>query len=122
MPTLHATRVRGKSAKKVSRKSQCPGESSRITPGLKLAACGHRAGRRPLVEIDGERVAAFRDEAGELSVLSPVCTHLKCLVHWNGAERTWDCPCHGSRFATDGEVLEGPALAALKPIAVRESS
>jgi len=46
--------------------------------------------------------------------LSAVCTHMGCLVHWNGAERSWDCPCHGARYAAaTGEVLEGPALRGL---------
>jgi Rieske Fe-S protein len=57
-----------------------------------------------------QRVAASRDEDGELTVLSPTCTHLGCHVRWNGAERTWDCPCHGSRFDAQGRVVEGPAV------------
>jgi glycine/D-amino acid oxidase-like deaminating enzyme/nitrite reductase/ring-hydroxylating ferredoxin subunit len=56
----------------------------------------------------GQR-AAYRDEAGKLHEVSARCTHLGCIVHFNDAERTWDCPCHGSRFGIDGEVLEGPA-------------
>ena len=54
--------------------------------------------------------AAYRDESGELIELSARCTHLGCIVRWNSGERSWDCPCHGSRFATDGTVLEGPAV------------
>lgn len=57
----------------------------------------------------GRKIAAFRDDAGTLHCLSPVCPHLKCDVAWNPAERTWDCPCHGSRFAPTGAVLNGPA-------------
>jgi Rieske Fe-S protein len=57
--------------------------------------------------------AIYRDEAGDLHSLSARCTHLGCIVHFNGAERTWDCPCHGSRFAATGEVIEGPAVADL---------
>jgi Rieske Fe-S protein len=53
--------------------------------------------------------AAYRDEAGELHRHSARCTHLGCIVSFNAAERTWDCPCHGSRFAVNGAVLEGPA-------------
>ena len=53
--------------------------------------------------------AVYRDETGELRRLSARCTHLGCIVAWNQATRVWDCPCHGSRFATDGSVLEGPA-------------
>jgi len=63
----------------------------------------------------GKDVAAYRDDAGALHAVSAVCTHLGCLVSFNPAERSWDCPCHGSRFATDGSVLEGPAVDDLAP-------
>jgi Rieske Fe-S protein len=61
-------------------------------------------------------VAARRDEAGRLVELSAVCPHLGCVVGWNAAERTWDCPCHGSRFAPDGHVVNGPAKDGLAPL------
>ena len=54
--------------------------------------------------------ALYRDESGSLHTLSARCTHLGCLVRFNGAEKTWDCPCHGSRFGLNGEVIEGPAV------------
>lgn len=54
-------------------------------------------------------VAVFRDERGGLHRRSAVCTHLGCIVNWNGTERTWDCPCHGSRFDIDGNVIAAPA-------------
>ena len=63
-----------------------------------------------LVELEHQTIAAFRDEDGELHGLSPACTHLGCYVAFNDAERSWDCPCHGSRFDLYGAVLEGPAL------------
>lgn len=70
-----------------------------------------RAGEGMLLEQDGGgKLAASRDEDGTLHVVSARCTHLGCLVTWNAAERSWDCPCHGSRFAPDGSVLEGPAV------------
>jgi nitrite reductase/ring-hydroxylating ferredoxin subunit len=62
----------------------------------------------------GQR-ALFRDDDGTLHALSARCTHLGCIVKWNAAERSWDCPCHGSRFAHDGQVLEGPATSPLPP-------
>ena len=58
--------------------------------------------------------AAYRGDDGELHELSARCTHLGCIVKFNSAERTWDCPCHGSRFALDGEVIEGPAVRGLE--------
>jgi len=64
----------------------------------------------------GKKVAAFRDASGNVHRLSPVCTHLGCLVRWNPSESTWDCPCHGSRFKPTGEVIAGPAEEPLSPI------
>jgi Rieske Fe-S protein len=71
------------------------------------------AGEGAVLTIGGERLAVYRNHAGALTALSPVCTHLGCLVNWNTAEKSWDCPCHGSRFDPTGCVLNGPALAAL---------
>jgi glycine/D-amino acid oxidase-like deaminating enzyme/nitrite reductase/ring-hydroxylating ferredoxin subunit len=62
------------------------------------------------------KIAAYRDEGGRLYCHSAVCTHLRCIVHWNSDEKTWDCPCHGSRFdKADGHPINGPALHALEP-------
>jgi glycine/D-amino acid oxidase-like deaminating enzyme/nitrite reductase/ring-hydroxylating ferredoxin subunit len=72
------------------------------------------AGAGAVFEISGEKVAVHRDEHGALHAVSAVCTHLRCIVAWNDAERTWDCPCHGSRFDVDGTVLQGPAVAPLE--------
>jgi Rieske Fe-S protein len=68
--------------------------------------------------VDGKKCAVNRDATGKLTVVSAVCTHMGCIVHWNDAETTWDCPCHGSRFTTDGEVIEGPAIAPLQKVEV----
>ena len=57
--------------------------------------------------LDG--ASAFKDEHGEVHAVSAVCSHMGCLVGWNATDRTWDCPCHGSRFALSGEVIHGPA-------------
>jgi Rieske Fe-S protein len=62
-----------------------------------------------------QQVALFRDEQGTLHAVSSVCTHMGCDVEWNGEAKTWDCPCHGSRFGPAGEVLHGPATRPLPP-------
>jgi len=68
-----------------------------------------RRGEGGVVVQAGEKVAAYRGDGGELHGVSATCTHMGCTVGWNGADRTWDCPCHGSRFSVDGEVVNGPA-------------
>ena len=68
-----------------------------------------KRGEGRIVERAGSKVAAYRDPAGKLTLRSATCTHLGCIVGWNNAERTWDCPCHGSRFTPDGKVISGPA-------------
>jgi glycine/D-amino acid oxidase-like deaminating enzyme/nitrite reductase/ring-hydroxylating ferredoxin subunit len=75
-----------------------------------------RRGEARIVEHDGQQVAVCRDETGRATAVSAICTHMGCLVDWNEAERTWDCPCHGSRFAVDGTVLAGPAEKALQKV------
>ncbi|MFL6846269.1 MAG: FAD-dependent oxidoreductase [Allosphingosinicella sp.] len=66
-------------------------------------------GEAGILKIDGHNVAAFKDDEGEVHAVSAVCTHMGCLVGWNSTDRTWDCPCHGSRFDLSGEVIHGPA-------------
>ncbi|MGI8923172.1 MAG: FAD-dependent oxidoreductase [Fimbriimonadales bacterium] len=72
------------------------------------------AGAAAIVQVEDERVAAYRDPSGALHVVTAACTHWGCQVHWNNAEKSWDCPCHGSRFGIDGEVLHGPAATRLE--------
>ncbi len=67
-----------------------------------------------LVERNGEKLAVYRDARGALHAVSPYCTHLGCIVHWNTAEDTWDCPCHGGRYTRQGAVLSGPPTAPLE--------
>lgn len=72
-------------------------------------------GEGGVIERQGERMAAYVDEAGELHLLSARCTHLGCAVAWNPTEGTFDCPCHGSTFSPSGEVITGPATKPLRP-------
>jgi glycine/D-amino acid oxidase-like deaminating enzyme/nitrite reductase/ring-hydroxylating ferredoxin subunit len=79
-----------------------------------------KKGQGKVLHLDGRKVAAYRNDNGEVSLCSPVCTHLKCIVGWNEAERTWDCPCHGSRFKPTGEVISGPAEEPLEKLPAKE--
>lgn len=72
-------------------------------------------GQGGLFRQDGRTVGAYRDDSGELQIVRPVCTHLGCSLAWNNADTTWDCSCHGSRFAPDGSILDGPATNPLAP-------
>ncbi len=88
----------------------------RIAPAETTATRSIPRGSAAVVKLDGQRVACSRDDAGKLISVSAVCTHMGCIVHWNGAEKTWDCPCHGSRFSPDGAVVAGPAETPLEPV------
>lgn len=74
-----------------------------------------KRGEGRILEVEGKKRAVFRDAHGAVTVLDPVCTHMGCLVDFNTAEKSWDCPCHGSRFAADGTVINGPAVKDLEP-------
>ena len=73
-------------------------------------------GEGGVITRDGEEIAVWKDDAGLLHAVSASCTHQGCTVTWNNADRTWDCPCHGSIFAANGSVIHGPAR---KPLADR---
>jgi glycine/D-amino acid oxidase-like deaminating enzyme/nitrite reductase/ring-hydroxylating ferredoxin subunit len=75
-----------------------------------------KRGHGTIIERSGTKVAAYRDEAGAVTLRSATCPHMGCLVGWNAAERTWDCPCHGSRFNPTGEVIAGPAESPLSTL------
>jgi glycine/D-amino acid oxidase-like deaminating enzyme/nitrite reductase/ring-hydroxylating ferredoxin subunit len=66
-------------------------------------------GEAKIVKYEEHSIALYKDEHGQLHAVSPACTHIKCTVSWNASEKSWDCPCHGSRFSYDGEVLTAPA-------------
>jgi glycine/D-amino acid oxidase-like deaminating enzyme/nitrite reductase/ring-hydroxylating ferredoxin subunit len=81
-----------------------PLDDDEVAPG-----CGQ------VVSRHGRMVAVYRDPAGAIYRFSPVCTHAGCIVHWNGAERTWDCPCHGGRYTAEGRRFSGPPVRDLQP-------
>ncbi|CAL1517813.1 FAD-dependent oxidoreductase [Chitinophaga sp. MM2321] len=66
-------------------------------------------GEGKVVEYEDQKIAIYKDDQGEIHVVNPVCTHMKCDVKWNEAERSWDCPCHGARYDINGNVLNTPA-------------
>ena len=73
-------------------------------------------GEAAIISHGLNKIAAYRDEAGALHERSAVCPHLGCIVKWNAAEKTWDCPCHGSRYKWDGTVINGPAVGNLTTV------
>ncbi|PKD20368.1 hypothetical protein APR41_13900 [Salegentibacter salinarum] len=78
------------------------------------------AGEGRVVEIEGKKFGVSRDINNRYEIVSASCTHLGCVIHWNDLEKSWDCPCHGSRFTPSGEVIEGPAMDALPRISDNE--
>jgi Rieske Fe-S protein len=75
-----------------------------------------KAGEGRVVRNGLKKIAACREENGQLHLHSAACTHLGCIVHWNTLEQCWDCPCHGSQFAPDGTALNGPAVEPLAKV------
>lgn len=78
--------------------SDKPGRAEQLQPG-----------KAAVVKINGQKIGAYRENSGELHLVSAICSHMGCIVGWNEVDRTWDCACHGSRFSFEGEVLHGPA-------------
>lgn len=89
--------------------------AERLLPGEIASEEALQPGQGGLLREGLKLVAVSRDDAGRLHRRSASCTHAGCVVHWNAAERCWDCPCHGSHFAPDGSVLNGPAVKPLPP-------
>lgn len=81
------------------------GKLEPLPDGVELAP-----GEGRVIDHDGRRAGVYKDESGGLHVVDTTCTHMGCELNWNAAEKSWDCPCHGSRFTVDGEVIEGPAV------------
>jgi Rieske Fe-S protein len=80
---------------------------------------GLAAGEGKVVSYENNKIALYKSPEGELHAVSPICTHLQCEVKWNGAEQSWDCPCHGARYDVDGNPITGPTDRAMEKIDVR---
>jgi glycine/D-amino acid oxidase-like deaminating enzyme/nitrite reductase/ring-hydroxylating ferredoxin subunit len=92
-----------------------------VTPGDEPDAEKIQSGEGAILREGAKKIAAYRDEQGTLHKFSAVCPHLKCIVRWDGYEKTWDCPCHGSRFDALGRVLNGPAISDLEEVESSEN-
>jgi glycine/D-amino acid oxidase-like deaminating enzyme/nitrite reductase/ring-hydroxylating ferredoxin subunit len=90
--------------------------ADRLAAPKHIAPRDLKRGQGAIIKLDGKKVACSRDLGGRVHKVSADCTHLGCLVRWNQAEQTWDCPCHGSRFRATGEVMAGPAESPLEPV------
>ena len=77
-------------------------------------------GEGKVAKYEGDSIAIYKDDDGGIHAVHPVCTHAKCIVAWNMAEKSWDCPCHGARYNANGEVLTGPASKELKEITIED--
>lgn len=90
--------------------------AQRFARGEKRSTEELGAGEGAILRVGGLKRAVYKDEGGEVHVLSPVCRHLWCYVEWNEAERSWDCPCHGSRYSGEGRVIQGPTVQDLRRV------
>lgn len=86
-----------------------------ITEGDVENADGIAPGEGAVIRRGSKKIAVYKDDSGAIHERSAVCTHLYCIVDWNPTEKSWDCPCHGSRFDPFGKVINGPAIAPLHP-------
>jgi Rieske Fe-S protein len=98
-----------------------PSRSKPVVPlSIREEASGLASGQGDVIEKGEEKVAAYRDSQGVLHTLNPSCQHMGCLVSWNNAEKTWDCPCHGSRYNAPGEVIQSLTVYGLLEKKVKE--
>lgn len=89
-----------------------------ISPGKVDSLEGLKLDQGAVIREGLKKFAVYRDPQGNLHCYSAVCPHLGCIVHWNSGEKSWDCPCHGSRFDIEGQVLNGPATHNLTPLSL----
>lgn len=96
--------------------------TDRLTPAPDDRGADLMPGEGKLARVNGRKLALFRDSTGGLHAMSPKCTHAGCIVAWNAADRTWDCPCHGGRYDAEGKVIAGPPMADLRPAELAEEA
>ena len=77
-------------------------------------------GEGKIIKYEGQKLALYKDESGRVHGINPTCNHMGCSIAWNNAEQSWDCPCHGSRYNVDGEMITGPAIKDQEKISVEE--
>jgi glycine/D-amino acid oxidase-like deaminating enzyme/nitrite reductase/ring-hydroxylating ferredoxin subunit len=87
-----------------------------VTPSEVESADEIEPGSGAVLRRGMKKIACYRDGSGKVHEMSAVCPHLSCIVHWNGAEKSWDCPCHGSRFDKEGKLINGPSNIDLPPV------
>lgn len=90
-----------------------------LTPGDAVTWRELKAEEGAIIRFGPKKIAVFKDAHQKIHAYSAVCSHLGCYVHWNADEKSFDCPCHGSRFSVEGKVLNGPALTGLHPVEIR---
>lgn len=92
-----------------------------VTPGEVDSVSEIEPGSGAVIRHGLMKIAAYRDDSGKLHQRSAICRHLGCVVDWNGLEKTWDCPCHGSRYDALGKVIQGPANSDLPEVEGEET-
>ena len=99
------------SARQLAEDTVCSvrGLSRRLLAPARVSADVLPAGHGGIVKLDGEKLGVYREKNGSLHAVSVKCPHLRCQLEWNPDEKSWDCPCHGSRFDIHGQLLDGPA-------------
>ena len=93
-----------------------------VTPGNVENAEDVKSEEGAVLRDGFEKFAVYKDSEGNVHKFSALCPHLKCVLHWNNVEKSWDCPCHGSRFDCIGKVLNGPAISDMKKISINETA
>jgi Rieske Fe-S protein len=123
---LIADKIRGRSNPWVQLYNPCrPSPKDFVRGGKTQSSVSHiddiAAGEGGVLTLGKEKVAVWKDDTGRPHAVSASCTHKGCVVTWNNAERTWDCPCHGSIFQADGRVVHGPAVEPLQSVELPNS-